>query len=82
MIALVVFAAVMKWYESYDAGVNAVRAKNYQAGAEALSAALLHEGIVWLPNHMNYICLAHSESDIERFVAAASTIVPQIIRAA
>ena len=40
MIALVIFAAVMKWYESYDVGVNAVRAKNYQAGAEALSRAI------------------------------------------
>jgi hypothetical protein len=39
MIALVFFA-VMKWYESYDLGVNAVRAKNYQAGANALSAAI------------------------------------------
>ena len=39
MIALVLFA-VMKWYESYDLGVSAVRAKNYQAGADALNAAL------------------------------------------
>jgi hypothetical protein len=40
MIALVIFAAVMKWYEAYSFGVNAVRAKNYQAGADALAAAI------------------------------------------
>jgi hypothetical protein len=40
MIALLIFAAVTRWYESYNLGVNAVRAKNYQAGAEALSAAI------------------------------------------
>ena len=40
MIALVFFAAVLKWYESYDSGINAVRAKNYQAAAEALSRAI------------------------------------------
>src|SRR4051812_27360740 len=40
MTALLIFAAVMRWYEAYNAGVNAVRAKNYQAGAEQLSAAI------------------------------------------
>jgi hypothetical protein len=33
-------AATEKWYEAYSRGVNAVRAKNYEAAAEALGHAL------------------------------------------
>lgn len=40
MIIPLLFAAVMKWYESYDSGVTAVRAKNYAAAAQALNAAI------------------------------------------
>lgn len=40
MILPLLFAAVVKWYESYYLGVSAVRAKNYDAGAEALSKAI------------------------------------------
>jgi len=40
MILPLLFAAVLKWYESYYSGVNAVRAKNYDAAADALARSI------------------------------------------
>ena len=40
MILPLLFAAVLKWYESYYSGVNAVRSKNYDAAAEALNRSI------------------------------------------
>lgn len=40
LLALPAFAALERWYEAYNRGVNAVRAKNYEAAAEALGRAV------------------------------------------
>jgi glutamate-1-semialdehyde aminotransferase len=49
--------------------------------ADIFSASLLRERIVWLPNHMNYISLAHTEEHIERFVGAAVKVLPEMLSA-
>lgn len=40
VIAIAMPAAAEKWYEAYNKGVNAVRAKNYAAGADLLESAI------------------------------------------
>jgi hypothetical protein len=40
MILPLLFAAALKWFESYSFGVNAVRAKNYDVAAEALAKSI------------------------------------------
>lgn len=39
------------------------------------SSALLARRIVWLPNHMNYIMVAHNEGDIDCWLAACEDVL-------
>jgi len=58
----------------------AFRGADRRQHSEEFSSELLREGIVWLPNHMNYVSLAHTEEHIERFIEAADKVLPAIAR--